>query len=143
MAIRRKILNPTLCSSNDSAAYAINIDVRPSMDAMLNAAGWPANEITLLMKLQSDDPDSALARSLENSLIEIPHARVDNSGKSDRDLINGIIPKHVQTLGEYMKYLDSLPLSDTERSLLEERAKREFVEPDKSDDKSDGDGVVE
>lgn len=143
MAIRRKIVSPTLCGSNSSPAFAINIDVRPSMDAMLNAAGWPANEITLLMKLQSDDPDSALARSLENSLIEIPHARVDNSGKSDRDLINGIIPKHVQTLGEYMKYLDSLPLSDTERSLLEERAKREFGEPD-DNDKSDGsDGVVE
>jgi len=126
-----------------SNRFRINVDQSSGSEPCLNEHGWPANEITLLLKLQSKgEGDSSLARSLESKLIDLPSPQVDNSGLSNREIIDGIIPRHCQTLGEYLKYLDSLPLSAAERQMLEEQAKDQFSGEDedvktKSDDSSD------
>lgn len=120
--------------------FMINVDQRAGFSDLLNAAGWPANEISLLVKLQqSGDGDSALAKLLESGLIEMPTPAVDNSGKSNAEIIRSIIPKYVGTLSEYMKWIDSVPLSDAERKFMDAQAKALYPDDDdKSGDVSDG-----
>lgn len=111
---------------NDDISYNIVVDQRAGADACLNRFGWPANEITLLMKLQQENPDSPLVNHLERSLFELPTPQVDNSGKSDSQIISEVIPKYVGTLSEYLKWVETLPLTDSERFALDEQAKSQF-----------------
>lgn len=120
----------------------IVVDQRPSHEAMLNSAGWPANEITLLMKLNKEQPDSPLIGSLERSLMEIPTPQVDNSGLTDKEIIARTIPKHVGTLSEYLKWVETLPYSASERAYLDEQAKQQFGEGVDGDGDSSSDATV-
>lgn len=113
--------------------YGVVIDQRNGSEACLNYAGWPANEISLLVKLQQDNPDSALARSIERGLVELPTPQVDNSAKTNEELIGEIIPKYVGTLSEYLKWVESRPLSASERAILDEQAKQQFGDDSSSD----------
>lgn len=124
---------------SDDVGYKINVDCRPANEALLNSAGWIANEISLLIKLNNEGKlNEPYAQSVINGLNELPTPQVDNSGKSNREIIQTIIPKYVGTLSEYQKWIDTLPLSDTERALLDEQAKKQFVDDDVSvgDEKS-------
>ena len=71
---------------NLHAKYEIVIDQRSGHESCLNQSGWPANEITLLEKLQRENSDSPMLMQLERSLFEIPTPQVDNSGLSDSEI---------------------------------------------------------
>lgn len=133
--MKRVLFKCTDLDCNQDVRYRIVIDQRAGQKPLLNYAGWPANEITLLMKLSSDDP---LAHQIESGLLELPSSKVDNSILSNEEILKGVVPKYVGTLGEYLRYLDTLPLSPSERSMLEESAKEKIVDDvDTSDVKSD------
>lgn len=125
--------------------HCIAIDQRSGYKELLNKSGWPANEITLLAKLQiAGDEDSALAKLLERNLFEVPTAKVDNSTKTNAEIIQMILPKYCGTLSEYMTWVENLPLSETERQLLDKQAKEAFNEDsdDKTSEKTDDKSAV-
>ena len=118
-----------------SPAYSIVIDQRAGSDACLNMCGWPANEISLLMKLQGEGlEDSPLAKSLERSLFQLPTSQVDNSNLLEREIIERTIPRYVGTLSEYLQWVNTLPLSVSERELLDKQAKDMFNDDETLDE---------
>lgn len=142
--IRKKIRPKKYRSLEDfNSKDIIVIDQRPANSELLNDAGWPSNEISLLLKLNANgEINSPLAQSLMDGLNSLPTPQIDNTGKSDSEILAAVIPAHIGTLGEYLRYLDSLPLSPTEREFMEKSAKEHFsgesdeiesVEPEKVD----------
>lgn len=124
----KKVIRPVILDVNSSVDYICVIDTTPANEALLNSAGWPANEISLLIKLNNEGKlNEPYAQSLLNGLNELPSPQVDNSGKSNQEILAAVIPRHIGTLGEYMKYLDSLPLSEREREFMEQSAKDYFA----------------
>lgn len=124
----KKIIKPIKIFQNVDVSFRINVDCRPANKDLLNSAGWFANEISLLMKLNNEGKlNEPYAQSLLNGLNELPSPQVDNSGKSNQEILAAVIPRHIGTLGEYMKYLDSLPLSEREREFMEQSAKDHFA----------------
>lgn len=114
------------CSNEDNLNNVVVIDQRAGFDVCLNHCGWPANEISLLMKLQRENLDSPLISAIENSLYELPAPHVDNSGLTDSEIAARVIPKYVGTLSEYLSWVESLPLSASERALLDQQAKEQY-----------------
>lgn len=135
MIVKHKVQK--MVCMNNSVENLIVVDQRAGHPDLLNRFGYPANEITLLEKLQRENPDSPLVNQLERSLMEIPTSQVDNSGLSDSQIIARVIPKYVGTLSEYLAWVDSLPLSENERALLDEQAKQQFNDDDSVDNSTE------
>lgn len=68
----------------------------------LNDCGWPMSDVTLLLKVQSDDQIS----SVLNRLVELKQSNNIPEGTSDQQIImDYIVPRYVGTSSEYLTYL--------------------------------------
>lgn len=74
------------------------IDQAAGLPECMNKYGWPQNEISLILKLQSENSPRAL--ELFNNLAELPQSSIDNTGKSDHEIVSEVPSKYIQLPSE-------------------------------------------
>lgn len=87
---------------NNNIQDSFVIDQFAGKDFCLNQFGFPSSDITLIEKAATQKEFEVLASRLQE--IEVP--KVDNSKKSDRDLIKDLMPAWIQTPSEIAKFAD-------------------------------------
>lgn len=90
------------CRDEKGNVVVLPIDQFNSQEFNRGNNGLPANDITLLMRAQSQAEYDMLAARLQ----EVRKTEPSNDGKSDSDIIKAIWPRSAQTPSELNKFMD-------------------------------------
>ena len=96
------------------------VDQFPGKEFCIGEFGFPLSDIALIEKAQTQKEFELLASRLQE--IDVP--KIDNSKKSDQDIIKNLMPAWVQSPSEIAKFADYYnELNPVEKEVIDPNAK--------------------